>query len=125
MVLSEECDALLLAPRNLTFTKEQEEYRQRLRQFILTEVKPKLSQWEMKGKVDKQCFQKAAELGFYCQNIPKEYGGAGLLDFRHNIIVTEELESFDCGSVFFPLGSTCYESLPLLIRFSQNVELVF
>lgn len=83
MVNSTEINELLLAPRLLTFDEDMNDYRKRFRAFVLENIKPKLSLWELKGKVDKECFQKAAQLGFYCQNIPKTFGGAGLTDFRY------------------------------------------
>lgn len=61
---------------------------------------------EQQGKVDHEVFRKAAKAGFYCRfAIPKEYGGLGLQDdFLYSVIVNEELERADLGSVTFSLG---------------------
>jgi len=97
-------NSVLLYPRTL-FTQEHEAFRKKFREFIKTELKPHIAEWQQKGMVNPETFRKALEQGYYVStNIPKKYGGYGY-DFRYNVLIQEELEAADCGDIFFPLGT--------------------
>lgn len=100
-------ESIVLSKRDI-FLPEHDAYRQQARAFIKKEIQPNLRKWETKQRVDPAAFKSACVSagGFYTRmNIPKQYGGLGLDDFRYNVVVAEELEYADCGSVFFPLGT--------------------
>lgn len=59
--------------------------------FVDKEIAPYHDQWEKAGIVPRDLWLKAGEQGLLCMDIPEEYGGLGLKDFRYNCIVTEEL----------------------------------
>jgi alkylation response protein AidB-like acyl-CoA dehydrogenase len=73
------------------FEPEHESFRQTVRSFIEKEVTPHHEQWEADGVVDRSVWTKAGELGLLCFDVDEEYGGAGVEDFRYNMVMAEEL----------------------------------
>ncbi len=76
-------------PRPL-YEEEHEMYRDSVRRFLETEVKPHHADWEEAGVVSRDVWLTAGEAGFLCSNAPEEFGGAGA-DYRYNAVFTEEL----------------------------------
>jgi len=72
------------------FTAEHEDFRSTVRTFFEKEVTPFHEQWEKDGVVPRELWTKAGELGLLCFDVPEEFGGAGVDDFRYNVIVSEE-----------------------------------
>ncbi len=72
------------------FTAEHEDFRQTVRTFMEKEVTPHHDQWEKDGIVPREIWTKAGELGLLCFDVPEEFGGAGVDDFRYNVILSEE-----------------------------------
>ncbi len=73
------------------FEPEHESFRQTVRSFIEREVAPHHARWEADGVVDRAVWTRAGELGLLCFDVPEEYGGAGVSDFRYNLVMAEEL----------------------------------
>ncbi len=73
------------------FEPEHESFRQTVRSFIEKEVTPYHEQWEKDGVVDRSVWTKAGELGLLCFDVDEQYGGAGVKDFRYNMVMAEEL----------------------------------
>jgi long-chain-acyl-CoA dehydrogenase len=73
------------------FDDEHESFRQTVRSFLEKEVVPFHEQWEKDGLVDRSVWTKAGELGLLCFDVDEEYGGAGVKDFRYNLVMAEEL----------------------------------
>ncbi len=73
------------------FEPEHESFRQTVRSFIEREVTPHHARWEADGVVDRAVWTRAGELGLLCFDVPEEYGGAGVSDFRYNLVMAEEL----------------------------------
>lgn len=72
------------------FTKEHNEYRQRLKDFLNKEVVPNVEQWEADGIVPKSIWKKMGQQGFLCTELPEKYGGMGG-DFVYSLIGAEEI----------------------------------
>ena len=72
------------------FTAEHEDFRSTVRTFFEKEVAPNNEQWDKDGIVPRELWLKAGELGLLCFDVPEEFGGAGIDDFRFNVIVSEE-----------------------------------
>ena len=83
------------------YTEEHIMFRESVREFLKQEAAPHYEEWEKKGIVDRTIWTKAAELGILSTDIPEEYGGLGLDDFRYNAIVTEELARANMPSIGF------------------------
>lgn len=72
------------------FTREHDEFRALVREFLSREVAPHHAQWEADGQVDRSVYAAAAKAGVLGFSVPVEFGGLGVTDFRYNAIVAEE-----------------------------------
>ena len=73
------------------FEPEHESFRSTVRSFLEQEVTPHHPQWEKDGLVDRAVWTRAGELGLLCFDVEEQYGGAGVKDFRYNMVMAEEL----------------------------------
>jgi alkylation response protein AidB-like acyl-CoA dehydrogenase len=73
------------------FEEDHELFRETVRSFLEKEVAPYNLEWEEAGRVDKEMFRKAGRQGILGTAIPEEYGGGGVVDFRFNLIIAEEI----------------------------------
>jgi alkylation response protein AidB-like acyl-CoA dehydrogenase len=72
------------------YTSEHEDFRKTARTFYEREVIPFHDQWEKDGIVPRELWLKAGEAGLLCFDVPEEYGGPGVDDFRYNVVLSEE-----------------------------------
>ncbi|MFC7362009.1 acyl-CoA dehydrogenase family protein [Nocardioides astragali] len=70
--------------------QEHEDFRAVARAFFAKEVVPFHAQWERDGIVDREVWRKAGERGLLCFDVAEAYGGAGISDFRYNMVLAEE-----------------------------------
>ncbi|HET8604418.1 MAG TPA: acyl-CoA dehydrogenase family protein [Marmoricola sp.] len=85
------------------FTDEHEAFRRSVRTFLEREVVPHHEQWEKDGQVSREVWTKAGEAGLLCFDVPEEYGGPGVRDFRYNMVVAEELTRAGASGPGFPV----------------------
>ena len=76
--------------RRTLFTEEHETFRKVVRAFMEMEVAPNFADWEKTGYLPREFFKKIGALGVMGMAIPEEYGGAGIDDYRYNVILQEE-----------------------------------
>ena len=76
------------------FEAEHEAFRDTTRQFIERELMPHAEKWEAERIVDRSAYAAAGKYGLIGFNMPEEYGGGGVDDFRFNAIVDEELARY-------------------------------
>ena len=62
-----------------------------VRTFISREILPSYLEWESAGISPRELFTSAGSAGLLALEVPEEYGGAGLSDFRFNQLLGEEL----------------------------------
>src|SRR5882757_5055170 len=84
-------DGARMIPRTL-FSPEHEDFRKTVRRFIAEEIMPHHARWEEQQHVDRAIWNRAGELGFLCNTMPEQYGGAGT-DRLYSVIMMEELSS--------------------------------
>jgi acyl-CoA dehydrogenase len=72
------------------FTEDHEAFRRLARDFIEKEVVPHYADWEKLGHMPREVFKQLGSLGLLGMAIPEEYGGAGLADYRYNVVLQEE-----------------------------------
>jgi acyl-CoA dehydrogenase len=77
--------------RRTLFDAEHEDFRESVRGFLLKEAVPHREAWEANGIIDREFWLKAAAQGFVAFSAPEELGGAGLDDFRFNVVIDEEV----------------------------------
>ena len=77
-------DSNILTEEHLMFQKT-------VHDFLVKEALLHVDKWEKDGIVDKEIWTKAGEMGLLCMDLPEEYGGMSLKDFRYNAILQEEM----------------------------------
>ena len=88
--------------RRTIFTEEHELFRRSARTYFEKECVPFVDEWETAGQVSREAWLKAGEQGLLGWEVPEEYGGSGVADFRFNAILTEEY--WASGAVGIGLG---------------------
>ncbi len=92
--------ATMVAPpaaKRALFTPEQEDLRESFAKFCQAEVVPHYAEWEQAQLVPRELFTKCADHGFLAIEIPEEYGGNGVEDWRFNVVLNEESVRSGCG----------------------------
>jgi alkylation response protein AidB-like acyl-CoA dehydrogenase len=108
--------------RRTLFEPEHVDYRESVRRFVAEEITPHHADWEREGIVPRELFAKAAAKGMLAMQVPEEFGGSGVDDFRFNQIVSEEVGfSGDAGS---GLGITLHNDicLPYFLRLCNEEQ---
>ncbi len=88
--------------RNI-FEADHEAYRDTVRVFCEKEVVPHHDQWEKDSIVPREIWEKAGALGMLGFNLPEEYGGGGIDDFRFNAVQSEEIIKVGASGLGFVL----------------------
>lgn len=98
----------LLAPEHLAF-------RAVARAFVAAEIAPHYTEWERNGATDRDLWRAAGKAGLLGLEVPIEYGGAGLADFRYPMLLVEELAEYR------GVGFTAHNEVvaPYLIRLTS------
>ncbi len=100
------------------FSPDHETFRDSVRRFMETEVKPNDDRWQEQGYVDRDAWKKAGANGYLCPTMPEEYGGAGA-DRLYSVILMEEQARANNTSVGFSLHSEIVA--PYLNRYGTDV----
>ncbi len=85
------------------YEQEHEDFRRTARAFMEKEVIPFHDQWEKDGQVSREVWLRAGEAGLLCFDVEEEYGGAGMKDFRFNMVLIEEIARAGASGVGFPV----------------------
>ena len=85
------------------YEQEHEDFRATARAFMEKEVKPFHEQWEQDGQVDREVWRKAGAAGLLCFDVDEEYGGAGVKDFRYNVVLIEEITRAGASGLGIPV----------------------
>jgi alkylation response protein AidB-like acyl-CoA dehydrogenase len=106
-------------PRDL-FTPEHEAYRQEVRAFVEEHLVPHHADWEAAGVVDRDVWRKAGERRLLYVDVPEQYGGRGLDDYRYNVVLIEELARAGITGVPFPLGTDIV--VPYILEYGSEAQ---
>jgi acyl-CoA dehydrogenase len=85
--------------RRTLFTSDHEAFRDMIRTVIEREVLPSYEQWRATGIVPRDLFRTLGAAGIMGISVPEEFGGAGLADYRYNVVLQEE-----CARAVVTLG---------------------
>lgn len=91
------------------FNQDHEIFRQTVRQFIDTEVKPNAAKWEADERVPKEVWKRMGDLGLLGINHPEEYGGTNQ-DFFYTVAYLEEIGRAGMGGFAAAVGVHQYMS---------------
>jgi alkylation response protein AidB-like acyl-CoA dehydrogenase len=106
--------------RRTLFESEHTDFRESVARFVAEEITPNHEQWEREGIVPRELFAQAAAKGMLAMQVPEQYGGAGVDDFRFNQVIGEEVSvAGDAGS---GLGLTLHNDICLPYFLDQANE---
>lgn len=91
----------MIAAAGVMMSEEDKELVAIVHDFVIKEVRPTAAEYDRKGELNWDAFNKAFEMGLVCSSLPVEYGGQGLSQVTHSWI-SEELMYGDAG-----FGLTC------------------
>jgi alkylation response protein AidB-like acyl-CoA dehydrogenase len=72
------------------FESEHDDLRESYATFLQKEVVPHYPEWKQNQIVPRELFTKCAEHGFLAMEVPEQYGGPGVDDWRFNVVLAEE-----------------------------------
>src|SRR3954452_9291028 len=77
--------------RRRIFTEEHDLFRGTARAFFEKECVPRAEEWTRSGAPGRDVWRTAGEVGLLGWEVPEEFGGSGISDFRFNAVLAEEL----------------------------------
>jgi hypothetical protein len=80
------------------YAEEHEALRESFRSWLDKEIVPHEIEWNEAGIVPRTVFSDAGSHGFLGFDVPEEFGGGGMPDFRFNTIIDEEIQLSGAGS---------------------------
>ena len=92
------------------------------RSWLDKEIVPHAEEWDAAGIVPREVFTAAGSHGFLAFDVPEEYGGGGVADYRFNAVVVEEIHYAGVGAP--GLGLTLHNDvcLPYFIRYCTEEQ---
>src|SRR5437660_285003 len=112
-----------MAPmRRELFEPEHDMFRDSFRRFLDKEVVPRAEEFERAGIMDRAVFARAGAAGFLGMDVPEEYGGGGVRDYRYNTVIGEELADAAVGGS--GLGITLHNDvcLPYFLHVTDDEQ---
>jgi alkylation response protein AidB-like acyl-CoA dehydrogenase len=85
------------------FEPEHDAFRDLFRGFLTDRVVPSHPDWEKVGVVPRRVWTEAGALGLLGTDVPVEYGGGGVEDFRFNAVAREEIVRAGASGLGFGL----------------------
>ena len=106
--------------RRRIFTEDHELFRETVRAFCEKECLPHVEEWRQTGYAGREVWLKAGEAGLLGWEVPEEFGGSGISDFRYNAIVAEEFVTSGAGGPAFALNNDVV--LPYLLALASDEQ---
>jgi alkylation response protein AidB-like acyl-CoA dehydrogenase len=108
--------------RRTLFEDEHQDFRASWRTFLEREVAPRYERWERERLVPREVFAEAGGHGFLGMAVPEEHGGAGVDDFRFNVVLSEEAQRAGLGSVHLGMSVHSDICLPYFMRYATEEQ---
>jgi len=104
------------------FESEHHLFRESFRQFVEKEIVPNNRGWEQEGIVDRSLFEIAGKNGFLGIDVPQEFGGGGITDYRFNQIMQEEFDMAGVAAAASGLGLHNDICIPYYLEFCSDEQ---
>jgi alkylation response protein AidB-like acyl-CoA dehydrogenase len=102
------------------YESEHDAFRASVRSFCEKHIAPHHKEWEQAGIVDRQVFVEAGKQGLLGMDVPEQFGGGGVKDFRYNCVVAEEIVRIGGSGVGFTLHNDVVA--PYLINLTTDEQ---
>ncbi|MFV0301973.1 MAG: acyl-CoA dehydrogenase family protein [Paracoccus sp. (in: a-proteobacteria)] len=106
------------------FSEEHQVFRQSLRAFVSKEITPNVEAWEAAGRLPRDLYRKAGEMGVQGVLFPEDVGGTDG-DFFMQVVVTEEISRCGAGGICASLGSHSIGIPPVVKHGSPELRAAF
>jgi acyl-CoA dehydrogenase len=103
------------------FTERHEALRAEIREFVATELRPHVGEWEREGWFPNHVFARMGELGLLGLKYPREYGGRGG-DHLDDAVLSEELSRCGSGGVAAGIGAHVSIATPPVATFGTDAQ---
>ena len=104
------------------FESEHHLFRESFRQFVDKEIVPNNQTWEERGVIDRSLFEIAGSNGFLGIDVPQEFGGGGIADYRFNQIMQEEFDMAGVAAAASGLGLHNDICIPYFLEFCSDAQ---
>src|SRR5699024_5431966 len=104
------------------FNEEHERFREAVRGFVETEIRPNVERWHDQGYVDREMFKKAGDMGLLGMEVDEQWGGGGMNDYRFSAVLTEEPAKAVSGSIIVGIQTINDLVIPYLQRFANDEQ---
>ncbi len=84
-------------PRHI-YDEDHEALRASAREFVERTLRPRAQQMIEEKSIEREVWKEAGKQGFFGFDIPEEFGGAGVRDYRFNAVLTEEMSRFNAAT---------------------------
>ncbi|MET7284867.1 acyl-CoA dehydrogenase family protein [Streptomyces sp. NPDC005573] len=105
---------------SVLYTADHESFRATVRAFVERHIAPFHQQWESDGIVPRALWTEAGKLGLLGMDVPEEYGGGGVADFRYNTVLSEEIVRAGASGVGFTLHNDVVA--PYLLKLANEEQ---
>nr|WP_116364911.1 acyl-CoA dehydrogenase family protein [Parahaliea mediterranea] len=107
--------------QNNDINEELNLFRESLEKFCDAEIEPYYAEWEKQGQVPRELFNKCAEAGLLCVDVPEAYGGLGV-DARFSFAVVDVMSRRGYGG--FVGGLQVHNDIipPYLLHFGSEEQ---
>ncbi len=102
------------------YESEHDAFRASVRSFCEKQIAPHHAEWEKDGVVPRELWLEAGKQGMLGTDVPEEYGGGGVKDFRYNAIVGEEVTRVGGSGVGFTLHNDV--TAPYLLKLATDEQ---
>ncbi|MBQ0769268.1 MAG: acyl-CoA dehydrogenase family protein [Bizionia sp.] len=109
----------VLLSREVYASEEHKMMQSMIQDFISNEVIEHTEEWEKKGMVSRDIWERAGALGLLCIDMPEVYGGSGL-DFSFSALFIEELGKKAVSGPGFSLHSDIVA--PYLLKYGTEAQ---
>jgi len=99
---------------------EHDAFRASVRAFCEKHIAPFHVEWEKEGIVPRDVWVEAGKQGLLGTDVPEEYGGGGVKDFRYNCVVAEEVVRVGGSGVGFTLHNDVIA--PYLLKLANEEQ---
>ena len=105
---------------NMYFTKDHEQVRRAIKDFVDREINPYVDEWEAAGIAPlHDLFKKMGKLGFLGIRYDQKYGGEGL-DYWYETVMLEEMANVNCGGVPMAVAVQTNMATPAIDEFGSE-----
>jgi acyl-CoA dehydrogenase len=103
------------------FDREHEDFREGVRRFVESELRPHAREWEEARWFPNEVFERCAELGYLGLKYEEEYGGQGG-GYVADAVFVEELARCGSGGVSAGIGAHCQIATPPIWKFGTDEQ---